>query len=47
MADIDMPDAGPSASIKGKAPVVKASKAGAVVDNGTDSKKRFEVKKVR
>ena len=42
MADVDMPDAGPSAPAKTKAPV-KASKAGAV-DGGTD-KKRFEVKK--
>lgn len=40
-----MPDAGPSTSAKGKAPVGKAAKVGA--DAGTDGKKRFEVKKVR
>ena len=42
MADVDMPDAGPSAPAAGKA---KSSKAG--VDGSLDGKKRFEVKKVR
>ena len=45
MADIEMPDAGPSVptNSKSKAPV-KSSKAGA--DGGGEVKKRFEVKKV-
>ncbi len=43
MADVDMPDAGPSAPPKARAPV-KSSKAGGV-DAGSDGKKRFEVKK--
>ena len=45
MADVDMPDAGPSVPAKGKA-TVKSSKSGAA-DGGLDGKKRFEVKKVR
>ena len=47
MADVDMPDAGPSGSAapaKIKAPV-KSSKSGAT-EAGLDGKKRFEVKKV-
>lgn len=43
MADVDMPDAGPSAPAKTKAPT-KGSKAGG--EGGADGKKRFEVKKV-
>ncbi|MCJ1406508.1 RING-box protein 1 [Ptychographa xylographoides] len=46
MADVDMPDAGPSGSAapaKIKAPV-KSSKSGAT-EAGLDGKKRFEVKK--
>ena len=46
MADVDMPDAGPSASSKLKPSGVKTAKAGGT-DTGTDGKKRFEVKKVR
>ena len=47
MADIDMPDAGSSASAKPKAPgLTKALKSAAAADNGSDGKKRFEVKKV-
>ncbi|MCJ1252101.1 hypothetical protein MMC30_009339 [Trapelia coarctata] len=42
MADVDMPDAGPSAPAKAKAPT-KSSKAGG--EGGLDGKKRFEVKK--
>ena len=44
MADVDMPDAVPTALAKGKA-VAKASKAGNA-DNAMEGKKRFEVKKV-
>ena len=45
MADVDMPDAGPSAPTTGKSKAVaKSSKAG--TDIGLDGKKRFEVKKV-
>ena len=44
MADIDMPDAGPSAPAKTKAPT-KAARAGGT-DVTTEGKKRFEVKKV-
>jgi len=43
MADVDMPDAGPSAPPKARA-LVKSSKAGGV-DAGSDGKNRFEVKK--
>ena len=43
MADVDMPDAGPSVPAKSKS-VVKSAKAGA--DTGSEGKKRFEVKKV-
>ena len=43
MADVDMPDAGPSATSKSKAPV-KSSKAGGP-DTGSENRKRFEVKK--
>ena len=43
MADVDMPDAGPSAPAKPKG-AVKSAKSG--VDTGSDGKKRFEVKKV-
>lgn len=43
MADVEMPDAGPSASAKSKA-TVKSLKSGGV-DGGVDGKKRFEVKK--
>ena len=43
MADVEMPDAGPSVPAKSKG-VVKSAKAGA--DTGPDGKKRFEVKKV-
>lgn len=42
MADVDMPDAGPSAPVKNKAP---GGKIGKGADAGTDGKKRFEVKK--
>ncbi len=42
MADVDMPDAGPSGSAKPKASV-KSSKAGG--DAASGDKKRFEVKK--
>ena len=46
MADIDMPDAGPSAPAGGKGKAtVKSSKAGA--GGGSEEKKRFEVKKVK
>lgn len=45
MADVDMTDVGASGPSKSKAPV-KSSKAGTVVDTGSDGKKRFEVKKV-
>ena len=44
MADVDMPDAGPSVPAKTKAPGTKVAKSGG--DTGTDGKKRFEVKKV-
>ena len=43
MADVDMPDAGPSAPSRPKG-AVKSAKSG--VDVGSDGKKRFEVKKV-
>ena len=43
MADVDMPDAGPSAPAKSKG-IIKSAKSGA--DVGSDGKKRFEVKKV-
>jgi hypothetical protein len=43
MADVEMPDAGPSGAAKTKEPAAK-SKAGGEV--ATDGKKRFEVKKV-
>ena len=43
MADVDMPDAGPSAPAKAKG-TIKTAKSGA--DIGSDGKKRFEVKKV-
>ena len=43
MADVDMPDAGPSVPAKSKG-AVKSAKSGA--DTGPDGKKRFEVKKV-
>ena len=43
MADVDMPDAGPSAPANLKAPT-KSSKTGGA-DAGSDGKKRFEVKK--
>lgn len=47
MADVDMPDAGPSAPAPSKAPqATKPSKSGAHTDAGADGKKRFEVKKV-
>ncbi|CAD6585237.1 MAG: RING-box protein 1 [Alectoria sarmentosa] len=42
MADVDMPDAGPSVPAKSKG-AVKSAKSG--VDVGPDGKKRFEVKK--
>ncbi|KAL9075173.1 MAG: hypothetical protein Q9161_001859 [Pseudevernia consocians] len=42
MADVDMPDAGPSAPAKSKG-ALRSVKAGA--DTGSDGKKRFEVKK--
>ena len=45
MADIDMPDAGPSAPSKIKVPA-KTSRAGAA-DVAAEGKKRFEVKKVQ
>ena len=43
MADVDMPDAAPSAPAKSKAPAGKPAKSGG--DAGADGKKRFEVKK--
>ena len=42
MADVDMPDAGPSAPAKAKASGAKVAKG---ADAGTEGKKRFEVKK--
>jgi RING-box protein 1 len=42
MADVDMPDAGPSAPAKTKAPGAKSGKG---TEAGTEGKKRFEVKK--
>ena len=46
MADIDMPDAGPSVPTGGKGKAaIKSSKAG--TDGGSEAKKRFEVKKVK
>ena len=44
MADVEMPDAGPSVPAKSKA-TAKSSKSGAA-EGGLDGKKRFEVKKV-
>ena len=44
MADVDMPDVGPSTSAPTKAPI-KSSKSGAA-EGGADGRKRFEVKKV-
>ena len=44
MADVEMPDAGPSGAGKTKDPAAKSSKTGGEV--ATDGKKRFEVKKV-
>ena len=47
MADIDMPDASSSASAKPRASgLTKAVKSPSAADNGSDGKKRFEVKKV-
>ena len=43
MADVEMPDAGPSASTNPK-PAAKSSRAGGT-DTSLDGKKRFEVKK--
>lgn len=43
MADVDMPDAAPSAPAKSKAPAGKSTKSGG--DGGVEGKKRFEVKK--
>ena len=45
MADVDMPDAGPSAPVKTPKSSMKASKAG-TAEGVADGKKRFEVKKV-
>jgi len=45
MADVDMPDAGPSALAKSKVTGARAARSGAA-DAGSDGKKRFEVKKV-
>lgn len=45
MADVEMPDAGPSSAAKSKAPVAKGAKAGGA-DTNMEGKKRFEVKKV-
>ena len=44
MADVEMPDAGPSAPPKSKSSVTKSAKS-AGADVGPDGKKRFEVKK--
>ena len=45
--DVDMPDAGSSTPAKPKATgLVKTTKSGPGLDGGSDSKKRFEVKKV-
>ena len=44
MADVEMPDAGPSGPSKTKDAVAKISKAGG--EAAVDGKKRFEVKKV-
>lgn len=44
MADVDMPDAGPSAPAKAST-ATKAAQSG-TVDTGANGKKRFEVKKV-
>ena len=46
MADVEMPDVGPSAPAKIKASA-KTSKGGPGTDSSLDGKKRFEVKKVR
>jgi hypothetical protein len=47
MADVEMPDAGPSSLAPSKATgAVKSSKSGAQADSGAEGKKRFEVKKV-
>lgn len=40
-----MPDAGPSAAARSKAPATKSAKAGGA-DTSMEGKKRFEVKKV-
>ncbi|MCJ1427084.1 RING-box protein 1 [Sticta canariensis] len=46
MADIEMPDASSSASAKPRASgPTKSLKSAAAADNGSDGKKRFEVKK--
>ena len=45
MADVDMPDAGPSGTTKAKDHTAKNVKGGGV-EAAMDSKKRFEVKKV-
>ena len=42
MADVDMPDAGPSAPAKAKASGAKVAKG---PDAGAEGRKRFEVKK--
>jgi len=44
MADVEMPDAAPSAPAKSKAPGTKIAKSGGAGAEG-DGKKRFEVKK--
>ena len=46
MADVDMPDAGPSTPVKASKTSLKSSKAGAS-EGIVDGKKRFEVKKVK
>lgn len=45
MADVEMPDAGPSSVAQSKEPATKSAKAGRA-DTNMDGKKRFEVKKV-
>ena len=45
MADVEMPDAGPSAAAKTKDPPAKSTKIGGG-EAAMDGKKRFEVKKV-
>ena len=44
MADVDMPDAGPSAPPKSKASAGKSTKSGGA-EVGPEGRKRFEVKK--